>query len=48
MLRYLGENQHAQKIEKALFKTLSNGDKTQDIGGTLTTTEFTQKVISNL
>jgi isocitrate dehydrogenase (NAD+) len=48
MLRYIGENQHAQKIEKALFKTLSNGDKTQDIGGNLTTTEFTQKVISNL
>lgn len=48
MLKYLGENQYAQTIEKALFKTLSEGYKTQDIGGALSTTEFTQKIISNL
>lgn len=48
MLRYIDENDYAQKIENALFKTLSNGDKTIDIGGNLSTTEFTQKIISNL
>lgn len=48
MLKFIGENVYAIKIEKALFKTLSNGDKTQDIGGKLSTTEFTQKVINNL
>lgn len=48
MLKYINQNSYAEKIEKALFKTLSNGDKTVDIGGQLSTTEFTQKVISNL
>lgn len=48
MLKYIKEFEYAKKIEKALFKTLSEGYKTVDIGGTLTTTEFTQKVIDNL
>ena len=48
MLRYINENSYAEKIEKALFKTLSNGDKTADIGGKLSTTEFTRKIIENL
>ena len=48
MLKYIKEFEHAEKIEKALFKTLSEGLKTSDIGGTLTTTEFTQKIIENL
>ncbi len=48
MLKYIKEFEYAKKIEKALFKTLSEGYKTVDIGGTLTTTEFTQKIIDNL
>ncbi len=48
MLRYIGEKSYAQKIETALFETLSNGFKTVDIGGDLTTTDFTRKVIENL
>ncbi len=48
MLKYIGENIYANKIEKALFKTLSDGDKTADLGGTLTTSEFTDKIITNL
>lgn len=48
MLKYIDENSYAEKIEKALFKTLSEGCKTQDLGGTLSTTEFTDKIISNL
>ncbi len=48
MLRYIDEKDYAQKIEKALFKTLSQGYKTQDLGGDLSTTEFTQKIIGNL
>lgn len=48
MLKYIDENSYAEKIEKALFKTLSEGYKTQDLGGTLSTTEFTDKIISNL
>ncbi len=48
MLKYIGEETYADRIEAALFKTLSNGDKTQDLGGSLTTTEFTEKVIQNL
>lgn len=48
MLKYIGENFYAEKIEKALFKTLAGGNKTADIGGKLSTTEFTDVVINNL
>lgn len=48
MIKFLGENTYAQKIEKALFKTIKNGDMTVDIGGSLTTEEFTKKIIENL
>ena len=48
MLRYINENAYADKIEKALFKTLESGIKTQDLGGNASTTEFTQAVIKNL
>ena len=48
MLKYIGENQVASRIEKALYKTLSQGHKTFDIGGNLSTTEFTDKIIDNL
>lgn len=48
MLKYIGENSCAEKIERALFKTLSQNIKTADLGGSATTTEFTQKVIENL
>lgn len=48
MLKYIGEYSYAERIEKALFKTLADGNKTADIGGNLSTTEFTDVVISNL
>jgi len=48
MLRYIGETPYAEKIEKALFKTLNEGDCTVDLGGSLSTTEFTDAVIRNL
>lgn len=48
MLRYIGENSCAEKIERALFKTLSQNIKTADLGGNATTTEFTEKIIENL
>lgn len=48
MLRYIGENIYAEKIEKALFKTLSNGICTSDLGGNVTTSEFTEAVIREL
>ena len=48
MLRYIGETLYAEKIEKALFKTLKDGNCTVDLGGTLSTTDFADAVISNL
>ena len=48
MLKYIGERVYADKIEKSLFKTLAQGCKTVDIGGNLSTNEFTAAVISNL
>ena len=48
MLKYIGENSYAEKIETALFKTLKSGICTRDLGGMATTTDFTNAVISNL
>lgn len=48
MLRYIGETPYAEKIEKALFKTLKDGNCTVDLGGTLSTTDFADAVIRNL
>lgn len=48
MLKYINETETANKIENALFKTLDAGFKTADLGGNLTTVEFTQKIIENL
>lgn len=48
MLRYIGETLYAEKIEKALFKTLKDGNCTVDLGGTLSTTDFADAVIRNL
>jgi len=36
----------AGKIESAVFGVVKNGMKTKDIGGNMTTSEFTQQVIS--
>ncbi len=48
MLKYIGENECANKIEKALFKTLENGVCTADLGGIATTSDFADAVIKNL
>lgn len=48
MLRYIGESNYAEKIEQALFKTLKSGICTADLGGSATTTKFTDAIISNL
>lgn len=49
MLKYIGENTTAEKINTALLKTLSDPKNlTLDLGGNASTTEFTKAVISNL
>ena len=48
MLKYIGENECAKKIEKALFKTLRDGIFTADLGGFATTSDFADAVIKNL
>lgn len=48
MLRYIDEKSYADKIEKALFKTLKDSSFTEDLGGKLKTTEFRDAVIMNL
>ena len=48
MLRYIKEFDYAQKIEKALFKTLNDNIKTFDIGGNTSTTDYTDAIIKNL
>ena len=49
MLRYLEMNEVANRIEKALFKTLADPTQTTgDLGGPCSTSEFTQNVIKNL
>lgn len=49
MLRYISENEKADKIENALKKVLKEAKVlTGDLGGTASTTEFTNEIIKNL
>ncbi len=48
MLGYIGETSYAKRIETALFKTFEQQKFTCDLGGNLSTTEFTDAVIKNL
>ena len=48
MLKYINEFDYAQKIEKALFKTLNESKCTVDLSGTLGTKEFADEIIKNL
>ena len=48
MLKYLKLDNFAKNIENAILKTLTDGCKTADLGGSTTTTEFTDKIIENL
>ncbi len=49
MLRHLGEDSAASRIEAALNKVLAGREKTtRDLGGTATTTEFTDAIVAAL
>ncbi|PIY68799.1 isocitrate dehydrogenase, partial [Candidatus Roizmanbacteria bacterium CG_4_10_14_0_8_um_filter_39_9] len=48
MLDFLGEIKIAKRIRDSIFKTIKLGQTTKDLGGTLKSTEFTNKVINNL
>lgn len=48
MLKYMGENFYAQKIEEALLKTLQGKILTPDLGGNATCTEFSEEIIKHL
>ena len=48
MLRHLNLVEHSDWIHKALVDTLSAGEKTKDLKGTLSTDQFTQAIINKL
>lgn len=49
MLYHIGENEAAQKIEKALYAVISDQQViTADLGGNATTKEYTQEIIKKL
>ena len=48
MLKYIGEKVYADKIEEALFRTFNQKIFTADLGGNVSTTEFTDAIIANL
>jgi len=49
MLRYIGEGEKADKIEKAVEEVLKSKENlTCDLGGTLTTDQFTKKIIDEM
>jgi len=47
MLKHLGEVESAGSIENAIIKTIQN-TRTADLGGTATTSQFTNQVIENM
>jgi len=48
MLRYLGEDEVANRVERALEEVLEKGLTTPDLGGSLTTFEMAQEVAKRL
>jgi len=48
MLEFLGETKLSNKIKKTLFKVIKSGQVTKDLGGKLSMSGFTDKVIDNL
>ena len=48
MLNFIGENNACANIKRALFKTLEDGIKTADLGGTAKCSEFTEAIIARL
>jgi isocitrate dehydrogenase (NAD+) len=49
MLDHLGETAHAKRIREALGRVLTRGSvRTRDMGGTATTTEFTEAICREL
>ena len=49
MLRYIDEKEHAQKIEKALYKVLEDAKHlTCDLGGSASTQEFVDSIIDEI
>ena len=47
-LDYIGENEKAKLLRKAIIEITSNGDFTVDIGGCLTTEEFADLAINKI
>jgi isocitrate dehydrogenase (NAD+) len=49
MLRYIGERKAAELIERAMIHTLANKRvRTRDLGGTASTTEYTESVVASM
>jgi isocitrate dehydrogenase (NAD+) len=48
MLRHLGKDDIADTVMEAIRQTLSDGVKTGDLGGTASTTEYTEAVVARL
>lgn len=49
MLRYLGERQAADLIERAMIYTLAEKKvRTRDLGGTVSTTEYTETIVATM
>jgi isocitrate/isopropylmalate dehydrogenase len=48
MLVFLGEVEHGQRVKNAVLSALAAGSRTRDLGGKLSTSEFTDAVIAAL
>jgi len=48
MLRHIGQTEVADRVVNALRTTLADGVRTRDLGGTASTTEFTEAVVARL
>ena len=48
MLRHLGEDDVADRVMGAIRRTLSDGVRTRDLGGTASTSEYTEAIVARL
>lgn len=48
MLDYLGEAEQARRVDGAVSRAIACGDLTEDLGGSLSTRQVTQKIVQYL
>jgi isocitrate/isopropylmalate dehydrogenase len=48
MLEHINEKEYAERLRNAIQESIANNESTPDLGGSLTTSEVTKKIIERI